>query len=220
MVVGVVVSLRLEILGHGGQVIRLHLYHNWCQSLGTLYKGPFNDVYAYLHKKVPDFVEYDPVHVVLRPLQCLGIQVRCLARNLGEYPNLLLIHHLLLQEHFRSLGEHDLNQGLDGVAAQVGRWRVEEVLVDVGEHAGGCLEGVVGHLQPGILGAVLGGGVAGEDGGDVEDDGGLFEGEGELRRGLVGEGVEPAQLELVPHEVRYWQLRNMQIGGQGSKRTM
>ena len=50
---------------------------------------------------------------------------------------------------------------------------------------------MVGGLEPDILVAVLVGGVAGQDGGDVEDDGGLLEGERVLRGGLVGEGVEP-----------------------------
>jgi hypothetical protein len=73
---------------------------------------------------------------------------------------------------------------------------VEEVLVDVGEHAGGGLERVVRRLEADILVAVLVGGVAREDGRDVEDDGGLFVGERVLRRGLVGEGVEPGEADL------------------------
>jgi hypothetical protein len=51
---------------------------------------------------------------------------------------------------------------------------VEEILVDVREHAGGGLERVVRGLEADILVAVLVRGVAGEDGGDVEDDGGLL----------------------------------------------
>ena len=65
------------------------------------------------------------------------------------------------------------------------------MLVDVCEHAGGSLEGVVGGFEAGVFGAVLVGGVAGEDGGDVEYYGGLFVGERVLGCGFVGEGVEP-----------------------------
>ena len=52
---------------------------------------------------------------------------------------------------------------------------MEEVLVYVSEHAGGGLEGVIGGLEAGFLGPCLVGGMAGQDGGDVEDDGGLLE---------------------------------------------
>ena len=50
---------------------------------------------------------------------------------------------------------------------------------------------MVGGLEGRLFGTVLEGGMAGEDGGDVEDDGSFLEGEGVLRRGLVGKGIEP-----------------------------
>jgi hypothetical protein len=68
---------------------------------------------------------------------------------------------------------------------------VEEILVDVREHAGRSLEGMVSCLEPGLFGARLVGGMAGQDGRDVEDDRGFFEGERVLRGGLVGERIVP-----------------------------
>ena len=68
---------------------------------------------------------------------------------------------------------------------------MKEVFVDVGKHAGRGLERVVGGLETGFVGAVLERGMAGEDGGDVEDDGGLFKRKRELRRCLMCERIKP-----------------------------
>lgn len=53
---------------------------------------------------------------------------------------------------------------------------MEEVLVDVGEHASGGLERVVGGLEADVLGPQLVCSMAGEHSGDVEDDGSFLEG--------------------------------------------
>lgn len=53
---------------------------------------------------------------------------------------------------------------------------MEEVLVNIGEHAGGGLKRVVGSLEADVLGPQLVRSMAGEHGGDVEDDGSFLEG--------------------------------------------
>lgn len=70
---------------------------------------------------------------------------------------------------------------------------MEKIIVDVGKHASRGLEGMVGGLESGLIRPVLAGSMRRKDGGDVEDDGGLFEGEGILRRGLVGECIKPGR---------------------------
>jgi hypothetical protein len=58
---------------------------------------------------------------------------------------------------------------------------------------------VVGGLEARLLGSRLVGGMAGEDGGDVEDDGGFLKRERVLGGCLVRKGVEP-------EESKEWQL--------------
>ena len=70
---------------------------------------------------------------------------------------------------------------------------MQKVLVYVGEHAGGSLKGVVGGLETGFFGTRLVGGMAGQNGGYVEDYGGFFEGKRVLGGGLVGESVKPGR---------------------------
>jgi hypothetical protein len=73
---------------------------------------------------------------------------------------------------------------------------VEEVFVDVGEHAGRCLEVVVCGLETGIVGAILVCGMAGKNSRDVENDRGFFECEGVLRGWLVSERIIPSKGDL------------------------
>ena len=87
-----------------------------------------------------------------------------------------------------------MDKALDGVSAEVDGWRMEKVLVNVCEHAGGGLKGMVGCLETGLLGSGLVGRMAGEDGRDVEYYGRLFEGKRVLGCDLVGESIEPVGL--------------------------
>jgi hypothetical protein len=84
-----------------------------------------------------------------------------------------------------------MDQGLDSFSAKVGRWRMEEVLVDISEHARRGLKVMVGSLERGLLATVLGSSMAGEDSRYVEDDGGFFKSKRILRGGFMGEGIEP-----------------------------
>lgn len=52
---------------------------------------------------------------------------------------------------------------------------------------------MVCNLEGRVVGAVLEGGVGGENGGNVEDDGGLFKGERVLLCGFMGKGIEPVK---------------------------
>ena len=87
---------------------------------------------------------------------------------------------------------------------------MQEILVDVGEHARGCLERVVGRLKPGVVGSVLVGGMAGQDGGDIEDDGRFLKGQGILGGRLMSEGIIPGGrkmlVSLVLNQSRQGQL--------------
>lgn len=74
---------------------------------------------------------------------------------------------------------------------------MQEVLVYVGEHAGGSLEGVVGCFESGLFEAVLVRRMAGEHGRDVEDDRSFLEREGVLRGGFVCESVEPGDQNVL-----------------------
>jgi hypothetical protein len=84
-----------------------------------------------------------------------------------------------------------MDQGLDSFSAKVGRWRMEEVLVDISEHARRGLKVMVGSLERGLLATVLGSSMAGEDSRYVKDDGGFFKSKRILRGGFMGEGIEP-----------------------------
>lgn len=50
---------------------------------------------------------------------------------------------------------------------------------------------MVCRLETGVVGSVLVGGMAGKDGGDVEDDGSFLEGERVLGSGFMGESIVP-----------------------------
>ena len=68
---------------------------------------------------------------------------------------------------------------------------MQEVLVDVREHAGGSLEGVVRGLEPDILVSVLIRSMTRQDCGYVEDDRTLLIRQRVLRCRFVGKGIEP-----------------------------
>ena len=68
---------------------------------------------------------------------------------------------------------------------------MQEVLVDVGEHACGSLERVIGGLEAGIIGTVLVCGMTGQDGRDVEDNRCFLVCERVLGSGFVCEGIIP-----------------------------
>lgn len=70
---------------------------------------------------------------------------------------------------------------------------MEEVFVDISEHASGCLEGMIGCLESSVFVSVLICSMAGQNGGDVEDDGGFLVGQRVLCGGFVGECIEPGQ---------------------------
>ena len=102
---------------------------------------------TYLHKQHPNFLKDGLVHVLLDALESLGVQICCLARELGKQCNLLLIANLLLEKYLLRLSQRNANQGLDSVSAKVGGWRMQEILIYIGEHASGGLEGMVGGLE-------------------------------------------------------------------------
>jgi hypothetical protein len=54
-----------------------------------------------------------------------------------------------------------MDQGFNGLSAEIGRWRVKEVLVDISEHASRGLEVVVCSLKSGLVTTILGGSMAG-----------------------------------------------------------
>lgn len=70
-------------------------------------------------------------------------------------------------------------------------WRVQEIFVDICEHAGSRLEGMVSCLKACIFVSVLMSSMTGEDSGNIEDNGCLFIGKRVLRSWLVCKGIEP-----------------------------
>ena len=68
---------------------------------------------------------------------------------------------------------------------------MEEVLIDVGEHPRGRLEGVICGFEANILGAVLVRGVAGEYGRNIENNRSFLECQRVLRCRLVGKRIIP-----------------------------
>lgn len=74
---------------------------------------------------------------------------------------------------------------------KVRRRGVEKILVDICEHAGRCLEGVVGGLETSIFGAVLDGCIAGQDSGDIENQRCLLKSQRVLRGRLLRKSIEP-----------------------------
>ncbi len=74
---------------------------------------------------------------------------------------------------------------------------MQEVLVDICEHAGGGLERVVGGLESGLFEAVLVRRMAREHSGNIEDDRSFLECERVLRGGFVRESVKPAVQKML-----------------------
>ena len=110
---------------------------------------------TYLDHRQPNFLKDSFGDVFLNALNSLGIESSCLARQLGQQTILLLISDLFLKEDLLRLGQHDADQCLDRLPAQIRGGRVEKVLVDVGEHAGRSLERVVCSLESRLLGSQL-----------------------------------------------------------------
>jgi len=54
----------------------------------------------------------------------LRVERCCLARQFCEEADLLLVRDLFLKENFLRLGQHDGDEGLDRLSAQVGRGRM------------------------------------------------------------------------------------------------
>ena len=96
-----------------------------------------------------------------------------------------------LDKDLRRLGDHQPNEEFDDFLAQVGRRRVEEVFVDVNEHAGGAAERVERALEAFGTGAGGRRSEGRESRADVEDDGRLLVREGLLRNLDICEGVAP-----------------------------
>ena len=80
---------------------------------------------------------------------------------------------------------------MNHLAAQVGRRGVQEILVDIGEHASRRTRVVVSSLEAFRIGAGIGGGEGREDGGEEVDDRGFLERKGGLGGDFGGEGVVP-----------------------------
>ena len=150
----------------------------------------------YLSDEKPNLLEDSFGDILLHALDGLGIQRSRLTGELGQQSDLLIIGDLLLEEDLLTLSQHDTDQRLDRLSTEVGRRCMKEVLVDVGEHAGGGLKGMVGGLEAGVVGSILIRGMAGEYRGDVEDDRRLLVGQGILRGRLVGKGIEPGEGDL------------------------
>lgn len=146
---------------------------------------------TYLNHQQPDLFKNGLSDVFLDALNRTTVQRASLASQLCQQRHLFLVCDLLFEKDLLRLCQHDGNERLDGIAAEIDRWCVQKVLVDVGEHACRGLERVICGLEAGFFGPGLVGGMAGEDGGDVEDDGGLFEGERVLGGWFVGECVKP-----------------------------
>ena len=68
---------------------------------------------------------------------------------------------------------------------------MQEVFVDISEHACGCLERVECRFETKLFGTILVRSMTGQNSRDIEDDGCLFVRERELRRGLVSKSVIP-----------------------------
>ena len=114
----------------------------------------------HLSNLYPKFVEYTLLGILLYSFHGLSIKIAGLTSKLSEKPDFLAVCYLLLEEDFLALSQHDGDQGLYSVTAQVGRGSMQEILIDVGEHAGCRLEGVIGRLEACILETVLVCGVA------------------------------------------------------------
>lgn len=115
----------------------------------------------YLNHQQPHFLEYSLGDVFLDALNGLTVESAGLARKLRQQGDFLLVCDLLLEEYLLCLSQGYAYQSFDSVSAQIDGGSMEEILVDVGEHAGGGLEGVVGGLETGFFGPRLGRGMAG-----------------------------------------------------------
>ncbi len=94
----------------------------------------------------PNSLENCLVNVLLNPLQGLTVEMCSLACELCQETDFLAVRYLLFQEHLLPLSQHQRDERLDRVAAKIRRWSMKEVFVYIGEHSGGCLEGMVGRL--------------------------------------------------------------------------
>ena len=119
----------------------------------------------------------------------------------------LLLIHALLEENLSCLSKDEPNEELDNVAAKVCGRRMEEVVVDVGEHARRGPEIVEGAFESlGVRPALRGG-----DGGvrrcDLEDDRSFFVRDGRPGRELVREGIVPREGDLDLRETEFEKLQ-------------
>ena len=128
-------------------------------------------------------------------------------RDLGHKSIALLLLDRLLEEDLVCLCEHDRDEELDDLATQIGRGRVQEVVVDVREHARRRAEVVERALEALGVGPVL----RGRDGGvrrrDLEDDGRLLVRDRRLCDELVRERVAPGKVDADLGEAQLQELK-------------
>ncbi|KAG7152345.1 hypothetical protein HYQ46_011811 [Verticillium longisporum] len=91
-------------------------------------------IHSYLDHQEPDPLENAFIDILLSALYCLLVQRSRLARELGQQGNLLLVRHLLLEEHLLRLRQVDTDQR---------------------EHASRGLKVVVRRLEAGFVGSRL-----------------------------------------------------------------
>lgn len=132
--------------------------------------------YSHLCKIQPDLLKNRLIDILLNALQSLTVHEGGLHSQFSEHSNFLAIPYLLLEKDLLCLCQHQRNQRPDRIMIEICRRRMKEVLIDVGKHAGGCLERVVCCFEAGILMSILSGRVTGQNSGYVEDDRGFFEG--------------------------------------------
>lgn len=165
------ISQRPVVLSHGCEVFRLGL-----------------------HDGDPIAVKDTLAHELLHLLTKCVVHERRLRCNLCHQRVPFLLVRALLEEDLGRLRENGPHQELDHFAAQVRRRRVQEVVINVREHARACAEIVERPLQAFGVGSVL----VRRDGGvrcrDLEDDGRFLVCDGRLRDELVRESIPPREV--------------------------
>jgi hypothetical protein len=123
---------------------------------------------ACLDESNPVPIEYAFPHELVKR----RIHPRSLRCDLGHQRAPLLLIHQLLKEHLGRLGEYESDQKLDHLPTQIRTRRMQQVLIDITQHARTRPEVVKGALQPLGVGVTpaLRGGDGRVDDGDLEED--------------------------------------------------
>jgi len=125
------------------------------QTRPSASKSRQSEIGPYLDNQKPDLLKNSLIHILLRALNRLGIKIPRLTCQFCQKSYFLAVSDLLFKKNLLTLGQHNLYQSFDCVSAKVGRWSMEEILIDIREHPSGCLERVICGLEARVFGPSL-----------------------------------------------------------------